>query len=574
MVPVDRIQILSGESVEDAWTDVDVSSYVTDDCVGVIVYFYTTGSPSGAIGVRKNGSTVSNTDLCFIYYDSGYFMVGVDEDKIFEYYHQSSWPGQTLDFYLAGYYREGEAVFFTDPIEKTLGIAPSEEGWEDVDVSGDTGGDTAIGVFGVAGCGPTGGVTVGFRKNGSTDLHKTKLESASYGTSFVIGVDGSEIFEVWNTDDGGDGFGALQVWLYGYIKSGATFLTDAVDYSGSDIAGYFTVDISATVPANHNGAFFIQSQGSGIGTYASDRRKNSSITSLYTQHPYLYQAWTNIDGDRNFERQTPSSDIWTYVTGYSENAASPASSGITLFIGGTSPVSSGITLFVGGADSSSSGITLYTHGKYASESGQITLFVNGIGNPNSGITLYTRGTLPANSSITLFTGGAIQSVSGMTLYTYGIATHSGIRTLYVNGAIQESGQTTLLINGSIQSTKSAPLFIRAENQGNSSIPLFISNNGSDSGLPLVVWGVGTVPLNPDVNSDGYFPFDGSHTMFIRGQGQESSVNLFIAAETGIINNERTLFLQGGPAINGNIPLVIPATINTHTTNLNVYTHGF
>jgi len=111
--------------------------------------------------------------------------VGVDSSRIFEYY-----AGSTLmKLWVVGYFTS-DAVFFDNAVDKSLS---STSAWTDIDISSDTGADTAIGAyFEMTKTAQTQGW--GFRKNGSTD-NRPEDGSNQRHIWIAIGVDGSEICE-------------------------------------------------------------------------------------------------------------------------------------------------------------------------------------------------------------------------------------------------------------------------------------------------------------------------------------------------------------------------------------------
>ena len=87
-------------------------------------------------------------------------MVGVDSSRTFQVYTQDS---TSIKLYLIGYTATG-VTFLDNRIDKTPGTADS---WQDVDISSDTGGDTAIAAI-VAGFGNGGSDEFGLQKPATT----------------------------------------------------------------------------------------------------------------------------------------------------------------------------------------------------------------------------------------------------------------------------------------------------------------------------------------------------------------------------------------------------------------------
>ncbi len=179
----DSINITPGTT--DSWVDIDVSSYIKSGSTGVLLRIELLHNSS--YGIRKNGSTdnrLKNTiaaGLCWA-------AIGIDENGILEIYNTAS-SGYT--FWLVGFFDSG-ATFFTNSVEKTVTasgvITPV---FYDIDISGDTGEDTAIAaIFELDGY-----TTWCLRKNGSTDNRVGAGGQAGDQFACIIGVDGSEICE-------------------------------------------------------------------------------------------------------------------------------------------------------------------------------------------------------------------------------------------------------------------------------------------------------------------------------------------------------------------------------------------
>ncbi|MEW6606073.1 MAG: hypothetical protein AB1414_01295 [bacterium] len=198
-----------------AWTDADVSGSVPTGSTGVILHFENTGTTTTAVGFRKNGSGDNRTQNL---YSSSHFWcaIGVDTNRILELYLGNI---TSVNVWLVGYFGS-DASFFTNAVDKSLSSSGT---WLDIDISADTGIDTAIGaIFEV-----TGAVSAnwGIRKNGSSDSRIKDVDS--HGAA-IIGVDSSEICEGYvSTTTAG-------YFLVGYVTEGSTFYTNAVDMSLSE----------------------------------------------------------------------------------------------------------------------------------------------------------------------------------------------------------------------------------------------------------------------------------------------------------------------------------------------------
>jgi hypothetical protein len=189
-----------------AWVDVDVSSYMPAGATGAILHEVNTTGSARVYGVRKKGST----DTWMTQGDTsranshGYLMVGLDPNGVFELYQEEN----DVDTYLIGYTMSG-ATFFTNAVDKSIGTTAA---WTDVDISSDTGADTAIGAIFIVRNTLAGDVLGGVRKNGSTDDFYHEVDHGDAHVA-LVGVDGNEVAEmkIATTD--------LDLYLMGYVTS-------------------------------------------------------------------------------------------------------------------------------------------------------------------------------------------------------------------------------------------------------------------------------------------------------------------------------------------------------------------
>lgn len=235
-----------------AWVDVDCSTLIASGATGVILHIVSTsGTP--ALGIRKNGSTDNRFNIFSLGNTHHWAAIGVDASRIFEAYVGSI---TAIDIYIVGYF-DTDAVFFTNAPDKSLSATAA---WTDIDMSGDTGADTAIGAFFEV-LNDGNAWNFGFRKNGSTD----DRYYWNYNHFFAcIGVDGSEICE------GKIASTTVDFFLNGYLKAGAVFNTNATNISlGS--TGVWT-DLAA-LPSGAVGGII---EVFGTTNYTYGLRKNGS----------------------------------------------------------------------------------------------------------------------------------------------------------------------------------------------------------------------------------------------------------------------------------------------------------
>ncbi len=127
-------------SLNNTWEDVDTSVLFTAGATGVIVQFENTGLADTDWGVRPKGSVRSFFATGSKTNQQGWVMTGVNSRGVFQVYTGDT---TTVKTYIVGYTMSG-VTFFTEPIDKTV---TADNLWHDVDISVETGSDTAIGAI-------------------------------------------------------------------------------------------------------------------------------------------------------------------------------------------------------------------------------------------------------------------------------------------------------------------------------------------------------------------------------------------------------------------------------------------
>jgi hypothetical protein len=284
--------------------DVDVSAYVPSGATGVILQMVNPVVPltQYQYGVRKNGSTdtwmIGAKDTA----RGGsnlFFMTGVDANRIFEVYTETV----EVKTYLIGYTMAG-VTFYTNAIGKSLATTGT---YQDVNISADTGGATAIGaVFTVNETG-AGTAAYALRKKGSTDDFYTDLRGEQ-ATVQLVGVDAGEIAQMKIANV------SIDLYLTGYVTSGAVFFTNAVDKSTATVATYVDVDITGDLQGadDANGAILEVAAG-GSGDVAV--RRNGATYDFYGRTAHI-GAITAIDASDILEQKIELASHDLYLTGY------------------------------------------------------------------------------------------------------------------------------------------------------------------------------------------------------------------------------------------------------------------
>lgn len=289
-----------GASTTSAWTDMDVSSYVTGNPAAVILHVNNSSASARTIGLRKNGSTDNRT---VTYKSNGhhYAVVGLDGSNIFEYWIS----GTEVDLYIVGSLSSDDYVAFTNAVDKT----PSgTSGWQDCDISSDTGANTAIAVE-VELVASTGSIVSGIRCNGSTDARTNTYLNQIYQDRCK--VDASEIFEAYRATSN------PSYYVVGYYLANSTWNTNATDYSLGTTGSY--VDLSALPSGAIMGIFEISSSL----VRAWDIRKNGASTDFSAQLPIQNQssAIVECDGSQLVEGSISATQVDFWLRGYFTAAA-------------------------------------------------------------------------------------------------------------------------------------------------------------------------------------------------------------------------------------------------------------
>jgi len=294
-------------STDAAWTDNDVSAHISGAATGVILHVFNNTATNYDFGLRKNGSTDNRTpemDLSTHYWAE----IGVDGSGIFESYVEVA---ANIDVYVVGYH-EDDAVFFTNAIDKT---AAGADAFEDIDISSDTGGDTAIGAIFEVSIPTNGARRFAFKKKDSTDDFYTNATNTQW---VVIGVNGSEICEQKILDLTGTGL--TNTFLTGYITKEATFNTNATDLSLGSTGSY--IDLSALPVGATGGIFDIHVDG--IVLRQAALKEKGAGGDLYND---VNHAWgiVKCDGSRLIEGKvediTGTGKVNFHLVGYYEAAA-------------------------------------------------------------------------------------------------------------------------------------------------------------------------------------------------------------------------------------------------------------
>ncbi|MFQ5908897.1 MAG: hypothetical protein ACE5JE_08770 [Thermoplasmata archaeon] len=277
------------------WVDVDVSAYVPSGATGVILHVVNNAGGDVVYGLRKPLSTDNRLELT---YPNSHLwaMIGINETQIF----QANVADITgMDLWLTGYTTSG-VTFFTNAVDKSLGSTGS---WVDIDISGDTGADTAIGaIVEIDGAWTE---DFGLRMKGSSD------NRVAHGrhTWAIVGVDGGEVFQ------GNITATTIDFFVVGYVTSGATFFTNAVDKSLTSTGSWLEIDISGDTGSNTANGAFLEVNSGQSNDYGL--RKNGSSENILNRGAFSNWGFVEVDANETLEGQIANLASDFYLVGYS-----------------------------------------------------------------------------------------------------------------------------------------------------------------------------------------------------------------------------------------------------------------
>lgn len=219
-------------AVKSSWETEDVTAHVTNASGVMVRVSYSAATSSDSVGLREKGST--DTDLWSNPNGGGgFYCVGIDINDQLEINVQTGGGVPTVELY--GYFDADDVVFFTNPPRYTGGTGS----YADVDISSDTGGDTAIGAIIQITNERSSAADFAVRPKGSVTDHYDALDNKAAIGSVIIGVNGSEILEAKRSSS----FAGAFVKIMGYVKSGMTFQDDPTDGSLSTTGSYQNISL-------------------------------------------------------------------------------------------------------------------------------------------------------------------------------------------------------------------------------------------------------------------------------------------------------------------------------------------
>jgi len=238
------------------FTTTDVSAHVTNASGVLLRISYSAGTSSDSVGLRKTGSV--DSDLWSNPDNGGaYYTCGINGSNELDIYTQIGGGVPTVELY--GYFDSTDVKFFTEPPRFQANAT-----YTDIDISGDTGGDTAIGVILQLTNERNAIADFAARPKGSVTDHFDQLSNMCAIGAIIIGVDGSEIFEGKQSSS----FSGNAFKVMGYVTAGMTFFDDPIDKSLSVTGSYQNI----TIPTASAGLFRIR----GVSDASAGIRKDSN----------------------------------------------------------------------------------------------------------------------------------------------------------------------------------------------------------------------------------------------------------------------------------------------------------
>jgi hypothetical protein len=290
------------------WAEVDITAYSaphTGNVAGVVIQAINTDAiVAREFGVRKNGSTDTHKHDLWIE-NSQYHYVGVDENHLLRIYIEHA----SVEVYLVGLYTYDEAVFFTNPIDKSI-VTPAS--WETISIASEVGADNAVLAFLRINSAIYPGDEVGVRAVGSTD---TDLAVLAYTHGAIVKLNSTKEFEAYLADEN------FPIELMGYQKVGANMLTDKEDKSTSSIDVWEKVDYSPPLPRdNTSGVYFhLTNNTTTFQRKGAHRAFGSGFDQWYFLDKQTW-GWSRIDSLWRGEQKINNSEMNLYLLGYTENS--------------------------------------------------------------------------------------------------------------------------------------------------------------------------------------------------------------------------------------------------------------
>tara|TARA_R110000824_G_scaffold143199_7_gene310784 strand:- start:1909 stop:4446 length:2538 start_codon:yes stop_codon:yes gene_type:complete len=426
----------------------------------------------------------------------------------------------------------------------------------------------------------------------SFDAHGGSSSPALFLNAVTIEINGSE--NIAETGIGSDAYLDLYTTAAEFVNSGVDLYTTAAyhENSGVDLYSYGRAVETSSIPLY---TISIGTENSGMDMYTYGVQPMNSGMDLFTWGISTdnsgMELYTNGVGVMN-----SGMDLFTWGIN-SEN------SGMDLYTNGVFTMNSGMDLYTYGISTENSGMEMYTISFQAMNSG-MDLYMSGIGRPTSGIDLTMWGRDSDNSGIDLSVWGRVAENSGMDLWIEGVQLANGSIPFYAEATVSYgSGGFPLYMNSTANTSlyHARPLYIdvNAEETSTGSLPLFLNSVTSADGdqyMPFYLEShADSITQGTDMyvhnmfesgsksqflyvkglgNLDGGAVDNGSMPLFIeRTEGSENGLSMYLGVNSGDEQGVN-MYTFGGTWSSSGVDLVIPSTIDTKNSGLNIFIGGF
>ena len=260
-------------------------------------------------GVRKNGSADTAIYKSIHPESHTWAAIGLDANRVFEANVTSA---SLVKIYLIGYVPDGAGAFLDSAVNKS----PATGSWLDVDISADTGADTAKIAFLFVKNTTLGHKDYGLREKGSTDNRIGDVGNFHLLGAFIP-VDSVEKFQAYIAH------ADIQIYLIGWLKVGyAESWADAKDYSTPTVGSWVTTAL-ADLPSGIKGAFLHiwNTTQDAEQLYRMGLRKDGeTYENCYFTICHEF-VWCEVDALKELQQKISSAVMDLYLLGYSKALA-------------------------------------------------------------------------------------------------------------------------------------------------------------------------------------------------------------------------------------------------------------
>ena len=308
---VNAIDISMGRT--GTWRDIDLSDHVPKGTTGAIVEIIntTTGKRSGVVrGKEDTRDYMSNANYQEVEDETHRWqIVKVDANRIIQGYIEH----KQIDFKLLGYTLGSDPSYFVTPQD----VSPvTNQVWAATDVSGYVDAD-ADGVILLISSENKDPKKFGVRETGSSFPDPTEKINDYSSTMYLVGIDGSDEFEVWVEELD------IKIYVVAQTKGSVVYYTNDVAVTDPATGSWQELDADTyTVPAVANGLILRIAETGSVDTIANVRHGDS--TDAWTPdvgEVTHIQAAVGIDEDNLWDVYIGTTDIDVTIAAYTRTVA-------------------------------------------------------------------------------------------------------------------------------------------------------------------------------------------------------------------------------------------------------------